>query len=289
MTKLGYAATLGLAAAVATSSLWAADVRKEVRLEIAPGGTVNIFNNGGSVNLHSDNGRQLVVVYTEHSDKVEVDQSVTPDKRRVEFHTHTIANQKPTSDEARVDYDVTVPRGIFVAVSGAGATIVADNMSGDLNLSSDTGQITVRNVYQSHIKVRSVAAAVSLSGINNSTVDITTTAGAVELINVYGPKAKVKAGTASGNITYKGDCAGGGEYSFATHSGAIDVFMPETASVDLTAHTDTGTLQTDFAFTKKEHTYLRDKSGSSFSGTSNSGLSSLELRTFSGKIRVKNQ
>lgn len=287
MTKLRSNAAIALAAVLATSSLWAADLRKEARVDITPGGTVNIFNNGGSVNLHSDNGRQLVVVYTVHSDKVEVDQSTTADKRRVEFHTHALADQKPTADEARVDYDVTVPRGISISVSGATSTIVADNMNGELYLSSDTGQITVRNVYKSHITVHSVAAPVSLTSITNSSVDITTTTGAVELINVFGPK--VKAGTASGNITYKGDCAGGGQYILGTHSGAIDVLMPETASVDLTAHTESGTLQTDFAFAKKNHSYLPDEKGRSFSGTSNSGLSSLELRSFSGRIRVKKQ
>lgn len=287
MNKSRTTAAVAFAAVLAASSLWAADFRNEIRIEIAPGGAVNIFNNGGSVNLHSDNGRQLVVVYTKHSDKVEVDQSTTPDKRRIEFHTHALADRKPTADEARVDYDVTVPRGTSVSVSGATATIVADNMNGELNLSSDTGQITVRNVYKSHISVRSVAAPVSLSSITNSSVEITTTTGAVELINVFGPK--VKAGTASGNITYKGDCAGGGEYVMSTHSGAIDIFMPETASVDLSAHTDTGALQTDFAFAKKDHSYLQDQKGRSFSGTSNSGLSSLELRSFSGRIRVKKQ
>ncbi len=287
MTKLNYAATFGLAVALAAPAMWAAEVHKEARLDIAPGGSVNIFNNGGSVNLHSDAGKQVVVVYTMHSDKVEVDQTTTADKRRAEFRTHVIADQKPSPEEARVDYDVSVPKGVGVTVSGATATIVADNMSSDLTLSTDTGQVTVRNVYRSHITVHSVAAPVTLSNITNGTVDVTTSTGTVEMTSVFGPK--VKAGTTSGNITYRGDCAGGGEYSFATHSGAIDVLMPETASVDLSAHTETGILQTDFAFKAKDHNYFTNKQGSSFSGTSNSGLSSLELRSFSGKIRVKKQ
>lgn len=286
MTKLSYTATLGLAVALAAPGLWAADVHKEARLEIAPGGTVNIYNNGGSVNLHSD-GRQLVVIYTLHSDKVEVDQTTTADKRRVEFRTHVVADQKPTPEEARVDYDVNVPKGVGVTVSGATATIVADNMNSDLTLSTDTGQVTVRNVYKSHITVHSVAAPVSLNSITNATVEITTSTGPVELISVFGPK--VKATTTSGSILYKGDCAGGGEYSFGTHSGAIDVLMPESASVNLTARTENGVLQNDFPLQQNVHPPFVIKQGSSFSGTSNSGLSSLELRSFSGKIRVKKQ
>src|SRR5260221_10489269 len=50
----------------------------------------------------------------------------------------------------------------------------------------------------------------------------------------------------SGNITYHGDCSGGGDYVLATHSGTINVILPETASVDLTARSNIGTVENDF-------------------------------------------
>src|SRR5580765_6903131 len=63
---------LGLTVALSAVFAQAADARKEAKLDIATGGTVTIVNNTGSVILHSDGGRQVLVAYTTHSDKVEV-------------------------------------------------------------------------------------------------------------------------------------------------------------------------------------------------------------------------
>ena len=42
---------------ICLSAAHAADTRKEARIDIAPGGTVNIVNGDGSVALHSGAGR----------------------------------------------------------------------------------------------------------------------------------------------------------------------------------------------------------------------------------------
>lgn len=276
-----------LTALAAGQNQTANGARKETRLEIAPGGTVNITNNAGSVNLKSGSGHQVLVAYSLHSNKVEVDQESTPDKRRIEIRTHALPDQNPTAEEARVDYNIAVPAGVSVTISTATAPITADGVSGDITLSSDTGQITASNVTRSHLHVRSVAGPVNLNSVTLGHVDVTSSGGAVRLVNVTGPKVNV--GTGSGNITYQGDCSGGGDYLMTTHSGSIDMTLPETASVDLTAHSVSGSVQNDFPLQAKKHSAFVPKSGSSFAGTSNSGSSSVELRSFSGRIRVKKQ
>lgn len=282
-----FASALALASILAAGQAQKDSLRKEARLEIAPGGTVNIINNAGSVNLKSGSGRQVLVAYSLHSNKVEVDQESAPDKRRIEFRTHALPDQNPTGDEAKVDYEVTLPAGVSVTVNTATAPITADGVSGDITLSSDTGQITANNLARSHLHIGSIAGAVSLNSVTLGHVDVTSSGGAVQLVNVTGPKVNVATG--SGNITYHGDCSGGGGYLMTTHSGSIDVTLPETASVDLTAHSVSGSVQNDFPLQAKKHSAFVPKSGSSFAGTSNSGSSSVELRSFSGRIRVKKQ
>jgi DUF4097 and DUF4098 domain-containing protein YvlB len=265
----------------------AADLRKEARIDIVPGGTVNIVNGGGSIALHSGAGHQLLVSYTVHSAKVEVDQSSSDNKQRVELLTHALPGEKPTADEAKVDYDVTVPAGISVNASTTSGPITADGISSEIGLSSETGQITVHNIAKSHVDVRSVTAPVSLQDVTMSRVDIQSTGGTVQLKNVNGQRVAV--GTTSGNIDYQGDCSGGGNYILTTHSGAIDVTLPATASVDLSARSTTGMVENDFPLQQKPHTSFVPQQGRSFAGTSNSGSSSVELQSFSGKIRVKKQ
>lgn len=277
------AASLGICLCVAQ----AADSRKEARIDIAPGGTVNIVNGGGSVALHSGAGNQLLVSYTVHSAKVEVDQNASANKQRVELLTHALPGEKPTTDEAKVDYDVTVPAGISVNVSTTSAPITAEGISSEIGLSSETGQITVHNIAKSHVHVRSMTAPVSLQDVTMSRVDIQSTGGTVQLKNVNGQRVAV--GTTSGNIDYEGDCSGGGNYILTTHNGAIDVTLPATASVDLTARSTTGTVENAFPLEQKTHNSFVPQQGRSFAGTSNSGSSSVELQSFSGKIRVKKQ
>src|SRR5215469_15551686 len=108
-------ALTGATLALFLASAHAADNRKEAKLDIAPGGIVTITNASGSITLHSSSsGHQVLVAYTTHSDKVEVDQNVTTDKQRIDLRTHAIQGQKPTAEEARVDYEITVPAGVSV-------------------------------------------------------------------------------------------------------------------------------------------------------------------------------
>jgi DUF4097 and DUF4098 domain-containing protein YvlB len=229
----------------------------------------------------------LLIAYTVHSAKVEVDQTSSDNKQRVELLTHALPGEKPTADEAKVDYDVTVPAGISVDVSTTSAPITADGISSEIGLSSETGQITVHNIAKSHVHARSVTAPVSLQDVTMSRVDIQSTGGTVQLKNVSGQRIAV--GTTSGNIDYQGDPSGGGNYILTTHSGAIDVTLPATASVDLSARSTTGKVENDFPLQQKPHTSFVPQQGRSFAGTSNSGSSSVQLQSFSGKIRVKKQ
>ena len=270
-----------------TTFALAADSTKQAKLTIAPGGVVNISNNAGSVTLHQGNGHQVLATTTTHSDKVEVDANGTPDGKRVDIRAHALPQQKPTSDEAKVDCDITVPAGVSVTITTGTASITVDSVNADLSLSSDTGALTVRNASNTHINIRTVSGPVAVSNVTGAYLDVTSAGGAVHLTNVTGPRVQV--GTTSANISYQGDFAGGGSYALTTHNGGIEVTLPEAASVDLTARSINGSVENDFPLQNKPHMTFSPTQGRSFSGTSNSGSSSVELESFSGKIRVKKQ
>src|SRR5215472_4708709 len=99
----------------ATTLALAADSTRQARLAISTGGVVNIANNGGSVTLRQGNQRQVLVTITTHSDKIEVDTNSTPDGRRVDIRSHTVAQQRPSAEECRVEFEVAVPAGASVA------------------------------------------------------------------------------------------------------------------------------------------------------------------------------
>jgi DUF4097 and DUF4098 domain-containing protein YvlB len=259
----------------------------QMKLTLAPGGEITLVSNGGSVTVHQGSGREVLLNSSAHSDKIEVDSSNSPDGKRVDIRTHVVSQQKPSAEDAKIDYDLSVPPGAAVTISTSTAPITVEGLSGDVSLSSDTGTITVRNCNCSYLQVRGVAAPMILSNVNGGRVQITSNGGSVQLANVSGPKVKV--GATSGNITYEGDFSGGGSYLLMTHNGAIDVKLPQNASVDLTARTVKGSVENDFPLQSKSHTPFVLAQGRAFAGTSNSGSSSVELQSFSGKIRVMKQ
>jgi DUF4097 and DUF4098 domain-containing protein YvlB len=261
----------------------AADNRKEFRYTVTPGASVIISNESGPVEVKGSTGRQVVIVTTTHSDKVEVDASQSGN--RVQAISHFL--QHAEGDEARVTYQVEVPKDSTVTVRAPGGPISAEKLHGDLSLEGDAAQVTVRDISGAHVRVRTIGGPVILTNISNGFVDVTSMAGNVQLESVTGPKVTVN--TTKGAIRYNGDFAGGGDYLLVNHSGDIDVTLPASASVDLSARSITGSVQQDFPMQQKQHPSFAITEGRSFAGTSNSGASSVQLRSFSGKIRVKKQ
>lgn len=259
----------------------AAQDRKEFKYTAAPGASLTIVNEFGPVTVKPASGRQVIIVTTAHSKKVEVDSSQTGN--RIEARTHLL--EKANDQEGRVDYEISVPANVSVMVRAATGPIQAHKLQNDLTLKGDTARISVRDMANTHVSVQTVSGDIELANITGGHVEVMSTDGAVNLAAVTGPKVRVN--SASGNITYDGDFGSSGEYSLTNYSGDIDVALPASASIDLMARSLTGSVQNDFPLQKKSHVALNLVDGRSSVGTSNSGASSVQLRSFSGKIRVK--
>ena len=176
LTKTAYVAAL----LVLGANLAAAGTTRQSRLNLGKGAVLTVVSSGGSVSLHPGTEKQVIVNSTTHSDRVEADVHATPDGTRGEVVTHLLSQQGNGSDDLRVDYDIAVPPDISVTISTATAPITVSGVSGDISISSDTGQITVRQISKSHLHVRGVAAPVTLSDVIGTHVDITSTGGSVQ-------------------------------------------------------------------------------------------------------------
>jgi DUF4097 and DUF4098 domain-containing protein YvlB len=272
---------LGSVVLLAVMTAMAAENRKEFKYAAGPGSSVIITNEYGPVTVKPATGRQALIVATTHSDKAEVDASQTGN--RIEARTRFL--QKANDDEGRVDYEISVPSGTAVLIRAATGPIEAEKLQGDVTLKGDAARVSIRDMNNSHVHVQTVSGAIELTNVSGGYVEIISTDGAVRLNSVSGPKVNVN--TASGDIIYDGDFGSGGDYSFSNHSGNIEISLPATASMDLMARSMTGSVQNDFPLQKKAHPSLNMLDGRSSVGTSNSGASSVQLRSFSGKIRVK--
>lgn len=273
---------LGLMAAVALASGAASAQKKEFRYTVSPGASISVVNDFGPVTLRAGSGNQVVVVATPRSSKVEVDS--TQYGNRVDVRTHYLQAAKP--EERRVDYEIQVPADANVMVRASAGPVKVQGLNGDVSIEGDSSPIEVRESH-GQLHARTVGGPMTLANLHGGHVEAMSVSGQVTLNNVSGHVVTVN--TTAGPITFSGDCAGEGQYSLSSHSGNIDVSLPASASVDLSARSVTGSVEDEFPLKPLTHPTRALDQGKSFAGTSNAGASSLRLRTFSGKIRVKKQ
>lgn len=284
-TESTYMVTLRMAlgAALLVSPLLTHAEKKEFKYTVAAGATVSVVNPKGSVTVKAAGGRQVVISANPASDKVQADAGQAGN--RVSVRTHML--NKANGDEGRVDYEVQVPADTNVAINSGSGEIKVENLRGNVTIDSEEGQVEVRGVTGGFVQVQSVNGAITLNNVQKCRVQVASTGGNIQMNAVTGPNVTAKSTT--GSITYSGDAAGGGNYLLTNHSGDISISLPAAASVDLTARSVQGSVENELTLQKPAYVGFQPKEGKAVAGTLNAGASSVELRSFSGKIRVKKQ
>ena len=265
---------------------FAAEKTKEFKYTAAAGASASLINDTGPVTVRYASGHQIVIKAKTNSDKVEVDSEQKGS--RFEIRTHIL--QPGSKEEQRVEYEVFLPAKVGITVRANTGPIRVKGLRGsEVILEGDSSAVEVHEVEAAgqHLHVRTVSGNVTLGNIANAHMEVRSLSGDVLLANVSGPKVQVI--TTKGDIRYEGQFGSNGEYSFISHSGNIDVALPEGASVDMMAESVEGSADNAFPLQQKAHSFFSPHKGRSFSGTSHSGSSSVQLSSFSGKIRVKKQ
>jgi DUF4097 and DUF4098 domain-containing protein YvlB len=230
------------------------------------------------------NDGQVLVLANPHSDKVQIDNTQSGD--RIMLKSRLLDGANATT--GRVDYEVQVPSGASVTLHSADGPLHAEQLEGDVTVEGDTAIIDLRDLAGGHVHVNTLNGPVTLTNINNGHVEITSVGGDINMNSVTGPFVEVT--SAKGRINYSGDFGYTGNYKLSSHTGDIEAIVPSYASFDVSAKSVRGDVENDFPLTNRQtqaaasSTFQR---GRSFVGTAGKAASSVILRTFSGKIRLK--
>jgi hypothetical protein len=266
----------GLLVAISLLALSAvAQEKREVSYTVGPGALISITNNYGPITVKPSGSRQVLVETVSHSDTVSLMNEQHGD--RIELRA---ASSRPGTN--LVDYTVLVPASAFVSLRSSDGTLRAQGLRGDVILEASTASVEVTDIGDAHLHVRTLSGPITLTDIRNSHLDIHSVSGDVNLRNVTGPSIEVNSG--GGRITYVGDPGPVGEYLLTSHSGDLDVSIPSNALVNIKARSIKGQADPGFP----------EASGASAAAPCNLLLkpgmvrgSRFELRSFSGKIRLK--
>ncbi len=270
--------TLVLATCLSTAAF--GETKKEYRFTVGPNANISVDTQYGAISVRPGSTTQVVVTATLKSGNVEVDRQ--KNGNRIEIASHLL--QGADQQMGRVDYELLIPPDATVNLRSSTGPLSAERLQGDLTLEGADAEVNIRNVSNGHVHVRTMGGPITLTDVRNGRVEIASISGDVHLKSVTGPL--VQANSGSGKIFYDGDFGSGGDYKFTTHTGDIEALVPPDVSADFSAHSVMGRVQHDFPLQPK-HSRFSVEAGRSFFGTVGKAASEVVLRSFSGKIRLK--
>jgi len=235
---------------------------------------ISITNNYGSITVKPSGSSQVLVETIFHSDVVNLVNEQHGD--RIELRSSS--SRQGTN---LVDYTVLVPAAAFVTLRSSDGTLRAQGLRGDVVLKAASGSVEVRDISDAHLHVKTLSGPITVTGIRNSHVDIHSVRGSVNLHNVTGPFVEVNSG--GGRITYDGDPGRVGEYLLTSHTGDLEVSIPASAWVEIKARSIKSESDPEFPTVSN----VPAMGQINLMGKSGKVGSRFELRSFSGKIRLK--
>ncbi|MGA7575155.1 MAG: DUF4097 family beta strand repeat-containing protein [Terriglobales bacterium] len=274
--------TLVLATCLASAAFaeTKAETRKEYRFTVGRNAIISVDTQFGAISVKPGSADEVVVVATLKSNNVEVDQEQTGNRVEIASHLLEGADQQA----GRVDYELLIPPDATLNLHSSSGPLLAEHLQGDLTLEGADAVVNIRNVQNCHVHVRTMGGPITLTDVANGHIEVASISGDVRMKSVTGTLVQVVSGR--GKIFYDGDFGSGGDYRFTTHTGDIEAIVPADVSADFRAHSVIGRVRHDFPL-QPQHSRFPVEAGRSFLGTSGKASSKVVLRSFSGKIRLK--
>ena len=282
LASIQQTAVVTLVLAACFSSAVLAETKKEYHFTVGPNANVSVDTQYGAVSVKPGSSDEVVVTATLKSDNVEVDQQ--QNGNRIDIASHLL--QGSDQQTGRVDYELTIPADATLNLRSSTGPLSAEHLHGDLTMEGADAAVNIHNVDNGHVYVRTMRGAITLSDVSNGHIELSSISGDIHLKAVTGPLVQVSSGR--GNIFYDGDFGSSGEYKFSTHRGDIEALVPADVSADFRAHSVLGRVRHDFPLQAKHSRYATE-AGRSFFGTAGKAASEVELRSFSGRIRLKHR
>lgn len=275
---------------VATPAL--AQQKVEKRLPLGMEGAFRIFNMVGSVTVHGWNKDTVLVrAVVAPLDKLRMGGTYSGGKMFIENADER--DPKPTR------LDVWVPARTRLWIKTATANIDVTGVDGQLDLYVVSGTIDVNGNPRelnaeaidgdihvigspAWLRAKSATGAITLRG-GSSDAALSTVSGPIRVDGGTFERTKVE--TVTGNINFAGMLDRSGTFDFDTHSGTVDMVIPEKVNADVSVVTISGNITNSIS-------KARPVSGKFGHGTELNfeiadGGAKISIRTFKGPVTLR--
>ncbi len=273
---------------MAVSPAAASPARMEEAVQTIPNPQISVTNLRGQIVVRGWDKLHVHVLCITVSPRVEVDVETMPHSgaaERVQLATYVL-DPLVTGEDETANCTLEVPR------------------EASLEIRNRQGNVQIEQVRGQHVWVETAGGGISAQEITGhltarslgGDIEIVRPSGRVEAFSITGairfvePTSKnLRGNTNSGTITYHGDFIAGANYVLSTYSGDMDVVCPAAASFELNAKSVKGKIDNTVSLTPKRHHAAPLAFGNSLLGTHNTGNAMVELTSFSGTIRIRQQ
>lgn len=261
----------------------------EFRRELAPGKRFYLSDIIGDVSVTGGSGRSVEVSAIKkagrHGDPedvtietIELEDGVAlcvryPAEHRGNRSSEKTLAKNPCSWEGRwngngdrndteVNFVVRVPAGLRLHIGTVSGDVDGRGLEGELGLHSVSGDVR-------------------LDGGKGPAIELETVSGDVHLLDVT--SRDVSGRTISGEIAFRGPVQDGGNYDFATTSGAIELALPQRPNATLSAATFSGDFSSDLPTNQEAGRRRRHR----YDATWGTGSAKLYLESLSGDLTIR--
>jgi putative adhesin len=271
---------------LATLAALAVQQQTDTTIPVRAGARLEVNNFGGDITVKTWS-KSAVRIAADYSSRDHITIEATDQAVRVR-------SEGRRGPSRGVEYDITVPAwmalalsGVYtdITVDGAQGEVTAETVEGAVKVAGGVGTVSLKSV-QGDVTLEKARGRIDLSSVNESItgtdlsgdIAVETVNGDVTLTQIE--SANTEANTINGDITYDGTIKDGGRYRFSTHDGDLRVSVPEKASVSVSVSTFNG------EFTPCFPVQLTGKTKHRFSFTIGGGSARLELESFGGDIKI---
>jgi DUF4097 and DUF4098 domain-containing protein YvlB len=157
----------------------------------------------------------------------------------------------------------------------ASGALSATDIGNDVRVSTASGSVTITNT-KGDVRVNALSGVVRVSNPGGR-VEADTASGEVE---IQGAANGVKAHALSGRISVQGNPGADSYWELKTASGSVQLHVPASANLHLSAEASSGNIRTDIPIV------IEEQSRHSLRAHMGSGGGHVEVHTVSGEIRV---
>lgn len=285
-------------------------VRPDVRVRVGDderGGYVSkldttfAFTKSGVINISLPQGETIVTGWSQ--DRVQIRATSEYDNIRLDATSSRLtletAGSRGRSSDTR--FELMVPVGVRLSARAQNGDITIKGTKGEIEASAQNGDIVIAdaaehlevNTLSGDVQVERATGDVELHSVSGDMtlhdvrgdLDIETVSGDIDIQRAVAKYVHAK--TTSGDVTYDGNIDPSGRYELASHSGDVEVTIPDGTGAQLTVSTWSGSVQSDFPMTLKpgEHG-IGIGTAKRFTFAIGDASSRVTLESFSGDITI---